>query len=71
MPNKTSKLFEINKNHDLIRKMNANFKELGENDVLKDSILNLFDFICIVEGESLGDLPGFADRSSKILETLI
>lgn len=71
LQSKTAKIFEINKNHSLIKKISENFKENGDNEELKEKILNLFDFVCIIEGEDLANSKSFSERAAKILNNLL
>lgn len=68
---RSNKVLEINKNHELIVKMNDLYEKNGLNDDLKNAIKNLFDFVCIIEGEPLADSSDFSDRASKIINNIL
>jgi molecular chaperone HtpG len=68
---RSQKVLEINKNHELIVKMNDLYEKNGSNEELKDAIKNLFDFVCIIEGEPLADSSDFSERASKIINNIL
>ena len=68
---RAQKILEINKNHELIMKMNDLYEKNGASDDLKNAIKNLFDFVCIIEGEPLADSSDFSERASKIINNIL
>ena len=71
LASRTQKILEINKNHSLIKKMSNNLEADGESETLRDAIKNLFDFVCIIADEPLGDSNDFSLRVAKIINNIL
>ncbi len=63
----TAKIFEINPNHSIIKKL-SNDVEAGKLDKVKDTILLLFDQANIVEGEPVPDIKSFMQKLNRLIE---
>jgi len=64
----SAKIFEINPNNKIIKKLNKNYQnDDGKNDA-KDSIQTLFDLACIIEDEPIKDAKDFSRRLQKLMK---
>lgn len=77
LQSKSTKIFEINKNHALIAKIFDKVNRADESEMsslkeeFNEKIWNLFDFTSIIQGEELFNSKEFSRRASKILEEII
>lgn len=66
----TAKILEINPKHIIIEKINNDLKLDKHNDH-EMLVKLLFDQACIIEGEPVGDVNGFAKRLNDILQRAV
>ncbi|AHC39061.1 molecular chaperone HtpG [Ehrlichia muris] len=64
---KSTKILEINPKHPIISKMIDEHANAGENVILDDMLHLLLNQACILEGEELEDVSGFAERMNNVL----
>ncbi|KJV65845.1 MULTISPECIES: molecular chaperone HtpG [Ehrlichia] len=64
---KSTKILEINPKHPIISKMIDEHANVGENATLDDMLHLLLNQACILEGEELEDVSGFAERMNNVL----
>ncbi len=64
----SAKIFEINPNNKIIKKLNKNYQNEDSKNEAKDSIQTLFDLACIIEDEPIKDAKDFSRRLQKLLK---
>ena len=64
----SAKIFEINPNNKIIKKLNKNYQNDDSKNEAKDSIQTLFDLACIIEDEPIKDAKDFSRRLQKLLK---
>lgn len=64
----SAKIFEINPNNKIIKKLNKNYQNEDSKNDAKDSIQTLFDLACIIEDEPIKDAKDFSRRLQKLLK---
>jgi len=64
----SAKIFEINPNNKIIKKLNKNYQNDDLKDEVKDSIKTLFDLACIIEDEPIANAKDFSKRLQKLMK---
>ena len=64
----SAKIFEINPNNKIIKKLNKNYQNEDSKNDAKDSIQTLFDLACIIEDEPIKDAKDFSRRLQKLMK---
>ena len=64
----SAKIFEINPNNKIIKKLNKNYQNDDLKDDAKDTIQTLFDLACIIEDEPIKDAKDFSKRLQKLMK---
>ena len=64
----TAKIFEVNPNHSIIKKLNEDAANDSAKQKVKDTIQLLFDQANIVEGEPVTDIKAFTQKLNKLIE---
>ena len=64
----SAKIFEINPNNKIIKKLNKNYQNEDLKNDAKDSIQTLFDLACIIEDEPIKDAKDFSRRLQKLMK---
>jgi len=64
----SAKIFEINPNNKIIKKLNKNYQNEESKNDAKDSIQTLFDLACIIEDEPIKDAKDFSRRLQKLMK---
>lgn len=64
----SAKIFEINPNNKIIKKLNKNYQNEDSKNEVKDSIQTLFDLACIIEDEPIKDAKDFSRRLQKLMK---
>lgn len=64
----TAKIFEINPEHCIIKKLSSDITNDALKPKIKDTILLLFDQANIVEGEPVPDIKSFTQKLNKLIE---
>ncbi len=64
----SAKIFEINPQHSIIKKLITDVSANKENVKVKDTILLLFDQANIVEGEPVADIKSFMQKMNRLIE---
>ena len=64
----SAKIFEINPNNKIIKKLNKNYQNDELKDEVKDSIKTLFDLACIIEDEPIANAKDFSKRLQKLMK---
>lgn len=64
----SAKIFEINPNNKIIKKLNKNYQNEDSKNDAQDSIQTLFDLACIIEDEPIKDAKDFSRRLQKLMK---
>jgi molecular chaperone HtpG len=64
----SAKIFEINPDNKIIKKLNKNYHNDDLKDDAKDAIQTLFDLACIIEDEPIKDAKDFSKRLQKLMK---
>ena len=64
----SAKIFEINPNNKIIKKLNKNYQNDDAKKDANDSIQTLFDLACIIEDEPIKDAKDFSRRLQKLMK---
>ncbi len=64
----SAKIFEINPDNKIIKKLNKNYQNDDLKDDAKDTIQTLFDLACIIEDEPIKDAKDFSKRLQKLMK---
>lgn len=64
----SAKIFEINPDNKIIKKLNKNYHNDDLKDDAKDTIQTLFDLACIIEDEPIKDAKDFSKRLQKLMK---
>lgn len=67
IPSASSKIFEINPNHEIIKNINNSVMDDSKKDYIIEIIKTLFDQACIIEGEPIVDGKDFSQRLVKLI----
>ncbi len=67
IPTVSAKIFEINPNNPIIRKLNSELSLGSEKSDLAEQILTLFDLACIIEDEPVANPKDFSNRIEKLM----
>lgn len=63
----SAKIFEINSHHKIIKSLNDNLGKAELENEISDTIKNLFDQACIIEGEPVLDIKDFSRRMNLLM----
>jgi molecular chaperone HtpG len=64
----SAKIFEINPDNKIIKKLNKNYQNDDLKEDAKDAIQTLFDLACIIEDEPIKDAKDFSKRLQKLMK---
>ena len=64
----SAKIFEINPDNKIIKKLNKNYQNDDLKEDAKDAIQTLFDLACIIEDEPIKDAKDFTKRLQKLMK---
>ena len=67
IPAASSKIFEINPNHAIIKNINKNINDESKKEENISIIKTLFDQACIIEGEPILNNKDFSERLVKLI----
>lgn len=63
----TSKIFEINPDNSIIKKLNEDCVDEAKKSDARDTIFTLFDLACVIEDEPIKDAKDFSRRIQKMM----
>lgn len=64
----SSKILEINIKHPIINKISSHLKDDQKKDFCEEMVKLLYDQACVIEGEPIKDVGGFAKRLNNLLD---